>query len=286
MAILGEPGLPQPPSPGTNNPTHERVIFGQHSQSGDQGGDSFAFDVEHDLYSVDRETDLEFNFRKNNNSAEYTGVQITANEQPGGNNTRLWFETCQDAANPSTFTRMLIQADGSFGLGPHTTPRCYMDINGRVGVADVAGFQAGNLGQMNIVIGQTTIDNGSWLLEVNGGAYKTDGTDRWKILSDARLKKNIQPLPSGSLEKLLQLRGVVFEWKDPQEHAGRTGRRMGMISQEVEKVFPEWVVTQDGHKSIKYGMQIQMEMLQAIKELKQENDELKERIKALEDAVK
>lgn len=83
------------------------------------------------------------------------------------------------------------------------------------------------------------------LLHVAGTAGNTSGT--WSSLSDERLKKNIFDY-KGSLEKILNLRPVSFEWKENKE--GRTaGRHIGFIAQEVEKIFPEWVSTMaDGNK--------------------------------------
>jgi Chaperone of endosialidase len=46
---------------------------------------------------------------------------------------------------------------------------------------------------------------------------------------------------SGALDQLLQLKGVTFEWKNPEEHLNRTGPQTGMIAQDVRKVFPQWV---------------------------------------------
>ena len=54
-----------------------------------------------------------------------------------------------------------------------------------------------------------------------------DGTLFWTISSDARLKKNIRVIP-GALDKILQLRGVTFEWKEPEKHANRTGMQIGL----------------------------------------------------------
>ncbi len=59
-------------------------------------------------------------------------------------------------------------------------------------------------------------------------------------MSDVSLKKNVKTL-GGSLERLLKLRGVSFEWKEPEKQGNLTGTQIGMVAQEVEKVFPEWV---------------------------------------------
>src|SRR5262249_24108219 len=85
----------------------------------------------------------------------------------------------------------------------------------------------------------TTIPDAT--LSVSGTASKTGGGS-WAVFSDVRLKKNIEPL-TGALDRLLQLRSVTFEYKDPQSIHEAPGVQIGMIAQEVEKVFPDWVDT-------------------------------------------
>lgn len=65
--------------------------------------------------------------------------------------------------------------------------------------------------------------------------------------SDIKLKKNIETL-SGSLEKVLKLRGVSYEWKDPSRFGVQT--EIGFIAQEVEDIVPEVVRSGGEYKSI------------------------------------
>lgn len=86
-------------------------------------------------------------------------------------------------------------------------------------------------------------------MRLNGIAQKTDGGG-WTMMSDERLKKNISPL-NDALSRLLALKGVHYEWIDPGKHGNRGGPQIGMIAQQVEKVFPDWVgITKDGHRTI------------------------------------
>jgi hypothetical protein len=89
--------------------------------------------------------------------------------------------------------------------------------------------------------------------------------------SDIRLKENVKTL-DGGLNKVLQLRGVTFSWKSNPEF----GNRIGFIAQEMEKVIPELVFTNevDGYKGINYA-EVTAVLVEAIKELKTENDRLK-----------
>jgi DNA repair exonuclease SbcCD ATPase subunit len=76
---------------------------------------------------------------------------------------------------------------------------------------------------------------------VNGTADKPGGGS-WTTFSDARLKKNVKPL-EGALDRLMRLQGVTFEYKDPDAIHELHGVQIGMIAQEVEKIFPDWVDT-------------------------------------------
>ena len=78
-------------------------------------------------------------------------------------------------------------------------------------------------------------------------------------LSDIKSKQNIQTIKN-SLEKVLKLRGVSFEWIDNKNKA------IGVIAQEVEQVIPEIVTeNENGIKSVSYDSIIGL-LIEAIKE--------------------
>ena len=129
-------------------------------------------------------------------------------------------------------------------------------------------------------------------LDVNGTARVTSLIQS----SDERLKEDIQPV-NEPLDKLSKIRGVSYKWNDiaKRKQKRRTQNKeqaapfdptldldqfnsrthMGLLAQEVEQVFPEAVYTdKNGMKSIAYS-QLIAPMLEAIKELHQENEELK-----------
>jgi hypothetical protein len=103
--------------------------------------------------------------------------------------------------------------------------------------------------------------------------------------SDQRLKENIEPL-TNSLDKILQLSGVTYNW------IGIEGKRIGFIAQEVEKVIPELVFTnnntEEKHKGIHQDNMVAVlvesikEQQQMIEDLKVEITNLKLRITNLE----
>jgi hypothetical protein len=129
---------------------------------------------------------------------------------------------------------------------------------------------------------------------VEGGrAFKPSGGS-WGTYSDKRLKKNIQNL-DGALDKLLKLRPVTFEHKDPKKPGYVAGKQTGFIAQEVEEIFPEWVGSTrspDQEDSILYKTisvtGFEALAVQAISELRAEKDTQNEvqtaQIKALKEA--
>jgi hypothetical protein len=112
-------------------------------------------------------------------------------------------------------------------------------------------------------------------LTVEGNVYAYN----YYYLSDASLKEVIQPLNYGILDKVLKLNPVSFYWKDENMDKDK---HFGFVAQEVEKVLPE-LVKQDseGRKTLSYSEFIPY-LVQAIKELKAENDALKAEIETLE----
>ena len=104
--------------------------------------------------------------------------------------------------------------------------------------------------------------------------------------SDRRFKKDITPF-SPVLNQLTALQPVHYFWRAadfPQQHFGDS-RAYGLIAQDVEDVLPELVVTgEDGFKAVDYT-KLPLLTIQAVKELKAENDELKAGNEALKQRV-
>jgi hypothetical protein len=95
--------------------------------------------------------------------------------------------------------------------------------------------------------------------------------------SDIRLKDNVKTIENG-LDKVCSLRGVSYTW-----NAGsREGQQeIGVIAQEVEQVFPEIVREKElalldgnSYKTVDYEKLVGV-LIEAVKELKAEIDELK-----------
>jgi Chaperone of endosialidase len=134
------------------------------------------------------------------------------------------------------------------------------------------GTAAGNVilaaGGGNVGIGDTTPGFQLQLSE-NSAAKPTSGS--WTISSDARLKRDIQSI-DGALDRLLDLQGVTYRWIDPASQGGMTGTYTGMIAQDVEPVFPEWVGTDArGYKTLTV-IGFEGLTVEALRELRAEQD--------------
>jgi len=96
-------------------------------------------------------------------------------------------------------------------------------------------------GTGNVVVGAEADLAGAGVatLQVQGGAFKTDGSNTWSVPSDVRLKEEIRDLEAG-LAEILRVRPVRFRYNGK---AGTpVGREaVGVVGQEIEDVFPEMV---------------------------------------------
>jgi hypothetical protein len=115
-------------------------------------------------------------------------------------------------------------------------------------------------------------DNGNIGIGTTSPSYKLDVSgdvraSAFYYSSDINLKTNIKPLEN-SLAKILQLQGFSFNWKENQEPS------IGLLAQEVEKIFPELVSGKDGSKTVDYGKLVPV-LIEAIKEQQREIEKLK-----------
>jgi hypothetical protein len=119
----------------------------------------------------------------------------------------------------------------------------------------------------NILFGFNSVTKGTM---TNSGDLTMTGNVT--AYSDERLKTNIETLDP---KKTLQMRGVSFEKEGVQGS--------GVIAQELEKVAPELVLTNDdemGTKSVAYGNLVGY-LIETIKEQQKDIDKLKEQVSSL-----
>ncbi|MCA9371212.1 MAG: tail fiber domain-containing protein, partial [Candidatus Peregrinibacteria bacterium] len=153
----------------------------------------------------------------------------------------------------------------------------------RVGVDDTDGdafkiSEGGALGTNDRLIidpaGNVYIPTGD--IDTLDGGYRDAGSCvAGTCASDKNLKENITPI-SGALDVIRKLRPSTFNFTD--EKFG-PGLQFGLIAQEVEEVLPELVEENSkGYKTVKYGMELQMLTMAAVKDLDSKVAEIEQHI--------
>ena len=187
-----------------------------------------------------------------------------------------------------TVAKSVSIGEGQSVTSPSTTPLYVYGSTPGTTVFDVQGTS----GQLFSVTDDLTGTifaasdiSGIPILEVDaGGVVTVDGTLRVTeeviayYSSDERLKKNIKPIEN-PLEKLKLISGNTFEWDDTNPIVRHSGKDIGVIAQEIEKVLPEIVAEKKGgYKGVQY------EKIVAL--LIESNKALLERVEELESKLK
>jgi hypothetical protein len=192
----------------------------------------------------------------------------------------------------TTANALFVQgSDGSVGIGT-SSPAARLDIRGSGaqniylistsatnqtnGLASLfnngAAYGDLKLSGLNLLFHSGASATESMRIASTGAATFTGDVNapNFNTTSDATLKTNVETL-TGSLDAVQALRGVSFDWID------NGGSEIGVIAQEVEAVLPALVNTNDqGIKTVKYGNMVAV-LIEAVKELKAEIEELKKR---------
>lgn len=137
-------------------------------------------------------------------------------------------------------------------------------------IRDKVGTGAPNFDKGVNVVGDLDVDGTTYSLLITGANANFVGVvtaANFVCYSDNSLKINIEEL-TNSLDKVSQLNGVKFDWKETGESS------IGLIAQDVEPVVPEIVSEIHNLKTINYIGLIPI-LIEAIKELKQEIEDLK-----------
>ncbi len=133
----------------------------------------------------------------------------------------------------------------------------------------------------NVGIGNFLFSDPSQKLTVDGNVIATN----YFVFSDKRLKQNVEAIPA-AMERLNSIQGVSYGFQ-ADKFENRTlpqGQQLGLIAQEVEKVFPELIVEDnEGFKAVNYNGMIPV-LVQALKEQQAEITNLKAELEALKAA--
>lgn len=203
------------------------------------------------------------------------------------NDVNRLFQIGNGASSADRDNALTILRNGNVGIGSNSkNPDFKLDVDGRARIkfrnGETAGIYFNN--SYNSLGGFVGLKTNSEIGLANGGTWllwaNTNGTiymDNYSLTSDKRLKTDLKNL-SGSLAKLSQLQGYSYRWLDTI----RTQTlQTGLIAQEVEKLFPELVNTDDkGYKSMNYNGLIP-HLIEAVKELKGQTAEIAELRKEL-----
>ena len=233
-----------------------------------------------------------------------TGYTVTDGLLLGMSQLDGWLTTYENGRlllGTNSSAKMTILASGDVGIGT-SSPAHKLDVVGPAnlnkgfnGAAlrcndaeaiwfDGTYFSWGYGGTYNYFADQVTIGTSAapgYNLVVNGTAAKTGGGS-WSVLSDLRLK-DLKGKYEKGLNEVLGLQPVRFTYKESNPRQLDSGEeQIGFIAQEVQKVFPEAVSEcKDGYMDFNMHP-VNVAMVNAIKELKAENDMLKARIVEIE----
>ena len=196
------------------------------------------------------------------------------------------------------YNNLILQPNGNIGIGT-ATPSYLLDVAGTVnlnkGIASGIALRCYNdealwynntyfiwgYGETYNFIGNKLkiAGNGnvapSYQFYVDGNAAKSLGGSTWIVSSDLSLK-NLTGNYDKGLQEINALQAVKFYYKEGNPRDLPSDQeQIGFVAQEVQTVFPEAVnVGEDG--LLDFNMHpINVALINAIKELKAENDRLK-----------
>jgi cytoskeletal protein CcmA (bactofilin family) len=199
--------------------------------------------------------------------------------------------TATGTANITTLSTTNLTVSGNLTVtgGPSITLGASASAQ-TVNVGTGAGLTTVNIANTGILSNTVVIGNSHSSVGVGGspsGSYTLQVFGRFKSnsineTSDIRYKKDIKTVDN-ALSKVLALRGVNYHWRQeefPENNFDNT-LQLGVIAQEVEKIVPEVVRTDEkGFKSVEYSKLVAL-LIEAIKDQQKTIDQLKEDVKSL-----
>ena len=183
---------------------------------------------------------------------------------------------------------VLTIAANSVALGNDTSGNYVNNVTGTNGIA-ISGTAgegwAPGVGLNTTVGGQIfSLSVGNAAVSTTQGEIRATNDITAFYSSDIALKENILPIDN-ALEKLQQISGVYFDWKDEyiRDRGGEDGyfvrkRDVGVIAQDVQKILPEVVGQRnDGILAVKYDRLVSL-LIESVKELSNEVSQLKQKL--------
>lgn len=114
---------------------------------------------------------------------------------------------------------------------------------------------------------------GTLVLNPQGGTVAKPGGGTFANYCDRTLKQDIEPM-HGTLDRLLALRGYSFRYTDAaveKKHMLK-GVQLGVMAQDVQRVFPDWVSTDADGKLMVTERATTALMVEALRDLRTEKD--------------
>ncbi len=134
---------------------------------------------------------------------------------------------------------------GVWGMAGNATPGWNYGVYGEVLGSNAGAGIFGTATQYEDGLDTTAYRSGKLAAFFHGDTFTAGqiySTYATVLTSDRRLKKNIKPLEN-SLEKILKLEGVNFDWKQNTKMTFEKRQQIGLIAQNVEEQFPLAVTT-------------------------------------------
>ena len=211
----------------------------------------------------------------------------------GAQNAAYGFQAGYNNTTGSSNTAIGYLAGGSNSSGSYNTFLGYsanVSVDGLTNATAIGyGAQVGEsnalvLGSAGVSVGIGTTTPGYALdvvgdINASGCVVATGIPIGGTCSSDARLKTNIQPF-AHVLDKVGRLQPVHFNWNaaNPAGYRFGPGQSVGLIAQQVEKVFPDMVSTDArGYKRVNYS-ELPYLVLEGLRELKMQNDSLRAQV--------
>lgn len=179
-------------------------------------------------------------------------------------------------SNDSSMSNLLINDSDVVGGTLTGTNLIYLGNNSNSNNFGNIQVGASNDNVIDTSSGDLTIDSASGITRVDDNLIVSGDVN---VNSDARLKANIISL-GFTLGKLLQVDGKTYTFKDDKNH----NSKIGLLAQDIEKVFPELVTETNGIKSVNYQGLIPV-LINALKEQDEKMKDQQSQINKLENLV-
>jgi len=209
----------------------------------------------------------------NNNT--YVGYQSGRNNETGTGNVFIGYRAGQNEAGSDKLYIANSDATSTEALIFGDFANENLRFNGNVGIN--TNYANGYGLRVDIPAGQTDY----YAIVASGDVWAYSF-----VPSDKHFKTNIIEIPD-AIDQLIKLRGVMYDWDQSKGiHITSKKKGIGVIAQEVEKVFPELVRENDeGYKAVHYTGLIPV-LIEAVKEQHAENQELKKSIENQHQLIK